>query len=109
MDGLPENVPLSVKIIAYRVIQEALSNAYRRGPGADQGVCVRGEGSHLNIQVSDRGPGFTWPVEEERESHLGLLGMRERVESLGRRFEVESRTGEGTHVITHLSLNPAAT
>jgi signal transduction histidine kinase len=107
MDGLPEHVPLSVKIIAYRVIQEALSNAYRHGQAADQGVSVRGEGNRLSIQVSDRGPGFIWPEDGEGESHLGLLGMRERVESLGGHFEVESRAGEGTRVITSLSLNPA--
>jgi signal transduction histidine kinase len=109
LDELPAPVPLSVKISAYRLIQEALSNAYRHGQGTGQEVRVHCADSGLNIQVSDRGPGFTWPPEAAGESHLGLLGMQERVESLGGRFRVESQVGAGTRVIISLPLGPAGT
>ena len=60
--------------------------------------------SQITIEVSDRGPGFTQEHSDRWDEHLGLVGMRERVESLGGNFRVESVTGEGTRVIANLFL-----
>ncbi len=102
---LPENVSLPVKITLYRVIQEALSNAYRHAGGAGQEVQAKYEGNQLRMIVSDQGPGFQEPSETEWDQHLGLVGMRERVESLDGNFQIESAVGRGTRVIAQLPLD----
>lgn len=100
---LPEQAPLAVKITTYRLIQEALSNAYRHAGGAGQTVSVQNEAGELRVEVSDGGPGFD--ALRLPEGHLGLLGIRERVQSLGGLFRVESQVGRGTRVVACLPLH----
>jgi signal transduction histidine kinase len=93
---LPIDVPLPIKIAAFRALQEALSNATRHGGGAEVSVkaCVCRE--QLCLTVSDRGPGFAL-VQAEHKGRLGLASMRERAELLGGRFRVQS-SSRGTAV-----------
>jgi signal transduction histidine kinase len=107
MNALPENAPVPVKITVYRIIQEALSNAYRHAQGIDQQVDVSCAGSQLNLTIADRGPGFDKTYTAQWDEHLGLAGMRERVESLGGVFQIESQPGCGTRVIVRLPLDAA--
>lgn len=102
-DALPEQAPLPVKIAAYRLIQEALSNAHRHAAGREVQVRVTAADQQLRVEVSDRGPGFA-PAATDPLDHLGLAGMRERVESLGGRFEVQTSAEQGTRVIGWLPL-----
>ena len=95
---LPTQAPLPIKITLYRVVQEALSNAYRHAGGCGQRVSVRMDGGLLRLVVADDGPGFDGLTADEAQEHLGLVGMRERVESLGGRFQVESAPGCGTRL-----------
>lgn len=104
-EALPEHPSLSIKITMYRVLQEALNNAYRHAHGQGQQVTVNTKDSWLNIQVSDRGPGAESTITADGSEHLGIVGMRDRVESLGGTFELVSITGKGTQVIAHLPLN----
>ena len=107
MDRLPEHVPVPVKITVYRIIQEALSNAYRHANGADQQVEVCHTRNQLNLTISDKGPGFDKSYAAQWDEHLGLVGMRERVESLGGVFQIESQLGCGTCVTAQLPLDTA--
>lgn len=102
--SLPQDAALPVKITVYRLIQEALSNAYVHGGGADQWVRAACENELLQIEISDKGPGFDISLISEDE-HLGLAGMRERVESLGGIFEIQSVHGEGTIVNANIFLD----
>lgn len=103
-EGLPDQAPLSVKITLYRVVQEALNNAFRHAAGVGQRVDVSRSNERLLIQVSDEGPGLNGAQEADWNEHMGLVGMRERVESLGGIFRIESKTGCGTRVIAELPL-----
>jgi signal transduction histidine kinase len=105
---LPD-VPLPVKIGLYRVLQEALSNAYRHG-GAKRvtvrlrRVVRRGE-PRLRMSVSDSGHGFdarAVPVEK----HYGLQGMRDRVEMIGGRFRLRSRPERGAMIAVEVPIAP---
>jgi signal transduction histidine kinase len=107
MNGLPENAPVPVKITVYRIIQEALSNAYRHAHGIGQQVDASYVGGQLNLTIADRGPGFDKAHAAQGDEHLGLAGMRERVESLGGVFQIESQPGRGTRVIARLPLEAA--
>lgn len=104
---LPEQTTLLNKITVYRLIQEALSNAYRHAGGAGQRVRVTREENHMQIEISDEGPGFDLTQSIDWENHLGLEGMRERVESLGGMFKIESKFNEGTKVMARLFLHGA--
>ncbi|PDT15828.1 histidine kinase [Rhizobium sp. J15] len=86
----------AVKICIYRFVQEALNNAYRHGGGIQQAVKAVSHNGHVRVEVSDRGDGFD--PNEVRPSSLGLVGLRERIDSLGGSFEVN--TGEGGTTVT---------
>ncbi len=95
---LPERVEPSLKIAIYRFIQEALTNAYRHGGGLGQNISVRFESAAIAVVVSDAGPGFDQPPDEINGDHLGIPGMRKRVESFGGTFDIDSRRDRGTRV-----------
>lgn len=95
------DLPVPVKIGLYRVLQEALSNAYRHG-GADR-VTVRlrpverrGE-RRVRMTVSDNGDGFD-PRAARGGKHYGLQGMHDRVEMIGGRFRLRAAPGMGAMI-----------
>ena len=92
LDEMPDQVSNSTKICLYRLVQEGLNNAYRHGGGIDQFVGVEARNSQLILTLSDAGPGMD-PQDRDKTNdneHLGLRGMRERVESLGGDFHITS-------------------
>ena len=101
---LPEQAALPVKITVYRVLQESLNNAYRHAGGASQQIRASMDGDLLSLEISDEGPGFVSQPSAAFNGHLGLAGMRERVESLGGTFSVKSEIGKGTKVTARLAL-----
>lgn len=105
LDGTPERASLPVKITLYRLVQEALNNATRHAGGVGQAVALCYDAGRLHIEVSDAGPGFVDGGEAEWDKHLGLVGMRERVESLGGNFRVASVPGQGTKIMADLSVD----
>lgn len=102
--GLPDDIPLPVKITVYRVVEEALNNAYRHGGGVDQRVALVAEARALRLEIADHGPGFNGLPVTDSDQHLGLIGMRERIESLGGFFAIESEAGRGTTVTARIPL-----
>lgn len=104
LGSLPEHAPLATKIAAYRIIQEALANASRHAPGAKVSVTVDRAGDFLRIVVQDDGPGFDPAQRGDDGDHLGLVGIRERVESLGGQFRIETAPGQGSRLIAELPL-----
>jgi signal transduction histidine kinase len=102
---LPEQLPLPVKITIYRLVQEALNNIFKHAGGVGQQVNGYISDGSTIIQISDQGPGFNVDeVVRRGGDHLGLEGMRERVESLGGKFQIESQPGEGTKISAILNL-----
>lgn len=81
---------------AYRIVQEAISNAARHSGAASIHVVVDRTGDTLRIVVDDAGQGFEPAV--GRQGGLGLIGMRERAVLLGARLSIESAPGRGTRV-----------
>ncbi len=104
---LPTQAPLVTKIALYRVVQEALTNAWRHGGTTGPELSVARSDGRLRVEIADHGPGFDVTTIGESEERLGLVGMRERVESLGGQFEVQSAPGAGTRVVATLPVQPA--
>jgi signal transduction histidine kinase len=88
IEPLNDEIPVAVKICAYRFIQEGLNNGWRHADAKGQRVEVKLLGSEITVIVQDTGQGF----KEENVSllGLGLAGLRERIESLGGKFEINS-------------------
>ncbi len=105
MSDLPKQTTLPIKIAAYRFVQEGLKNAYRHADGKGQEVQVLYISHQMQIEVLDQGPGFDTDLLIEMEEHLGLAGMRERVESLGGLFTIESNLNKGTKLSAYFSLD----
>jgi hypothetical protein len=85
----------NIKTTAFRFVQEALNNATRHAGAVGQSVKARQDQGAIVIEVRDRGTGFD-PETLRKEGKLGLAGMRERVESIGGEFSIESIPGRGT-------------
>jgi signal transduction histidine kinase len=79
--GVPRPLPAGVDLSAYRIVQEALSNAARYAPGARVRVEVRYGRSGLDLSIVDSGGGA--PSTGDTGGGHGLVGMRERVAMLG--------------------------
>ncbi len=76
-DGVPTGLDPAVELAAYRVVQEALSNAVRHAPKAEVQVTVRRRGDELMLKVWN-GPARSQQPPVPGSGH-GLIGMRERV------------------------------
>jgi len=101
---LPMQAPIATKIALYRIVQEALNNAWRHAKGVVPTVTVTGSEDRLDIEVADPGPGFDPTIAQGSETHLGLVSMRERAESLGGQFHIDSAPGRGTRALATLPL-----
>ena len=108
LHNLPDGLSTPTKICLYRLVQEGLNNAYRHGGGIDQRVEVSVQGSLLFLEISDGGPGMDVnDVSKINDAdHLGLRGMRERVESLGGDFKI-TRAGKsgGVKLVATLTID----
>jgi signal transduction histidine kinase len=81
------------------VIREALHNAVRHGHPKSIRVELRRDGSTLRIVIDDDGCGFEGKSPgESAAGHYGMVGMRERMEYLDGKLEVESSPGHGTRI-----------
>jgi signal transduction histidine kinase len=79
------------ELSAYRIVQEALTNARRHAPGAAVDVEILYTADALRVRVRDNGPGQSPDV--ATGAGLGLLGMRERAAMVGG----ELRAGASRH------------
>lgn len=90
------------KIAIYRFVQEGLNNASRHGGGKALSVTASVDEDGLRVTVGDAGPGFD--IAASRGAGLGLAGLRDRIESLGGRFGIES-AATGTVLTMRLPAN----
>lgn len=107
-EGLAGSAPPvhSTSICVYRFVQEGLMNAYKHAQGRAQRVSCRRDGTLLECTVEDSGEGFDAATPTGRDQSLGLAGLRERVESIGGTFRIDSRRGQGTRLSLSLEMAP---
>ena len=91
--GPPSTLDPGVELAAYRIVQEALTNARRHAPGAAVDVELHYAKDVLRLRIRDNGPGPSSTV----DGH-GLLGMRERAVAVGGTLRT-GRTGSGGFVV----------
>lgn len=95
-------LPGDQAIQLYRIAQEALTNAARHAQARRITVRLCGEEGKATLEVADDGRGFA-PAPDH--AGLGVLGMRQRAESLGGEFSIGAGVGGGTCVRARVPIN----
>jgi signal transduction histidine kinase len=95
MEG--RRLPIDAETALFRIIQESLTNVVLHAQATRVDVLLNLHNGHVVTIVEDDGVGFL-DNSPGLEDHLGLFGMRERIEMLGGTFTIESSPGKGTTV-----------
>jgi two-component system sensor histidine kinase NreB len=100
-------VATDLETLAYRVVQEALSNTGKHAHADQVLVSVIAEDDQLRIEIEDDGRGFDAGRAREflKQGRVGLASMRERVELASGTFTIRSSPGRGTSVVAVLPLD----
>lgn len=105
LEGEPDVLPITVDLAAYRIVQEALTNAMKHaGPGARAQVTIEYGKDALTVEVNDNGAGDA--IADGAGN--GLRGMRERVETLRGELFAGPVAGNGFSVRARLPLGTEA-
>jgi signal transduction histidine kinase len=97
--GVTEHeVPESVKLTLFRVVQEAMNNVAKHSHATRVAICLSRSGDDLTMTISDNGIGFD-PIDlvsrDVRGTGLGRAGLRDRVEISGGTFQIDAARGKG--------------
>ena len=98
LDG---RLPARIETSAYRIIQEALSNAAKHSGAGSIDVRMSHDEAVLNISIQDDGRGFD---PEKAPSGMGLTGMQDLCELAGGSLSIDSSPGEGTLISCELPI-----
>lgn len=98
----------AASVSIYRILQEALNNSHLHANCSVMSVNGRILSSWLEVEIADNGLGFNpdeiYRADREDRPHLGIRGMRDRVELLGGTFRFISKPDQGTQVIVRIPV-----
>jgi signal transduction histidine kinase len=95
------DVPPPLKIVAFRVTQEAMNNSAKHSKANIVRLSLRKINGRMELVLEDNGRGFDLEKvigSESKRRGLGLTSMRERTELSGGSFNIESGEGKGTTI-----------
>ena len=102
LDEQAARLPPLVQLTAYRIVQEALTNALRHASARRATVRLARRAGNLLVEVIDDGPGDAAVSTGPEGEGFGLRGMRERAEALGGHFDAGPRPVGGFEVRAEL-------
>ncbi|MGH3255454.1 MAG: sensor histidine kinase [Streptosporangiaceae bacterium] len=114
ISGEPRPLPAGVDVTAYRIVQEALTNALKHGQATAADVTIRYAEHSLRVEVLNTGPSVLSTnghvplrpkIEHKPGNGRGLLGLRERVAVYGGEFDARRRLGGGFRVRARIPLD----
>ncbi|KJD43072.1 sensor histidine kinase [Paenibacillus terrae] len=106
--GKEHRLSSAMEAAIYRLIQEALTNTAKHAYPTYVLVEITYQAQLVKIVVQDNGLGFKPELFQQKSKdhgHFGLIGMRERVELLEGRMEIESAENQGTKIVIHIPTN----
>jgi len=92
VEGERRELPIGIELSAYRIVQEALTNALKHAGQASASVNIRYGSDSLELEIADDGAGASSPISSGGH---GLVGMRERVALYGGRLDAGRRPSGG--------------
>ncbi|MFB0559396.1 MAG: histidine kinase [Dehalococcoidales bacterium] len=107
--GTQVRLPSSIEIAVYRVVQEALNNVRKHANATKVNLRLQFLEDKLLVEVRDNGRGFDLPQTLDSATsvgHMGLLGMKQRAETLGGNIKIKTGEGAGTTIILSLPIQP---
>lgn len=106
--GTPLRLRPATERAVFRLVEEALHNVATHAGAKSASVILDFQPALLRVVVQDNGRGFNYEQwkKEPDDGHLGLLGMQERVASLGGEMEMSSTLGGGTCLTLRLPAQP---
>jgi len=103
--GTESRCSRDVETAAYRIIQEATTNALRHAEATRLEIRIDQRQDSVTVAVRDNGIGFDTKAAPTRAT-LGLDGMRERAELVSGTFQLISAPGQGTTIVARLPFPP---
>jgi signal transduction histidine kinase len=101
-------LPPDVEIALYRIVQEGITNVVRHAEATRVGIILERRPTDVICIVEDDGCGLVAAASDQQSPRrLGLVGMRERLTSLGGSVELESDSGRGTALFARVPLATA--
>jgi len=100
-DGRPKPLSDDIRVLLFQAVRELLVNVAKHAQARNATVSTRKVGNQIQVTVEDDGVGFDTSKISSRDyktSGFGLLSIRERLRSIGGRFEIDSKPGRGTRV-----------
>jgi signal transduction histidine kinase len=97
-----DRLPSDVETVLYRIVQEALTNVVKHAQAEHVSIVLQRKGSAVTAVIEDDGRGFAGG--HQRDGGLGLVGMKERVELVNGRLEIESAEGAGTTLVVEVPV-----
>ena len=108
VDGDDKTLPEHLSIVLFRAAQEGIRNAIRHAYATHIGLRLTKGESEATLLIRDDGRGFHVPSRLSalaQAEHFGLIGLNERVASVGGELTVHSAPGEGTEITIRVPLN----
>ncbi len=107
MFGEKKKYDIAMESAVFRLVQEAITNIRKHANTKKAMVKLEDNGKNLTLVIKDEGSGFEAEHDQARESY-GIIGMKERVQLLGGKMEVNSQPGQGTQIIITVPLEGEA-
>jgi signal transduction histidine kinase len=104
--GAEPRLPPAIEIALYRITQEALANVFKHARAKHVHIQIRRANQCIECSIRDDGIGFDAAAVQARKGDrgLGLLGIRERLNTLGGSLSITSNQGCGTKLLVTLPL-----
>lgn len=105
--GRPGRLPRPVEVALFRIVQEAVANAYRHGAARNVWIGLERHNGKVRVAVRDDGHGFDAARALDTNgasASVGLLGMQERVAILSGTLAIHSVPGSGTEVVVDIPI-----
>ena len=105
--ALHKRLDFEIETVIYRIVQEALTNIAKYAQAKEVSISLNKKNGTLITTIEDNGKGFaleTSVLGENYSQGSGILGMKERVNNLGGRFQIESKQGKGTKLSAEIPL-----
>jgi signal transduction histidine kinase len=102
-----QDIDVRKRTVFYRVAQEALTNVVRHAEAKMIQLAFKKHKKSVLMEIRDNGKSFNvqFVLLAKGKKHLGILGMRERVEMVGGVFKIESHAGHGTLVSAEIPVS----
>ncbi|RJE85623.1 histidine kinase [Paenibacillus sp. 1011MAR3C5] len=102
LTGKEIRLPSAMEAAIYRMVQEAFSNILKHANASHVTLDIYYSPQLITLTIQDNGNGFLVGLDDQptsRNSHFGLVGMRERVELIEGRMVIDSKPGQGTKIV----------